>query len=126
MVSAISSNRTRRPGTESAGDGASVELADSFDYGEISGSQLRTSVNADRIRGSLALLESNIREQLSGQAFGKALQADQQLYPFCGAEAESVPEDLKRTLDALYSRRGNGEIEAFGANPKLSIVGNVG
>jgi hypothetical protein len=120
MVSAISSNRTIRPDTASAGDDASVELADSFDYGEISGSQLRTSVNADRIRGSLALLESNIREQLSGQAFGKALQADQQLYPFCGAEAESVPEDLKRTLDALYSRRGNGEIEAFGANPKLS------
>ena len=57
MVSAISSNRTIRPDTASGGDDASVELADSFDYGEISGSQLRTSVNADRIRGSLALLE---------------------------------------------------------------------
>jgi hypothetical protein len=120
MVSANSSNRTRRPDTASAGDGASVELADSFDYELISGSQLRTSVNEDRIRGSLDLLKSNIREQLSGQAFGKALHAAQQLYPFCVAEATPVPEDLKRSLDALYSRTGNGEIKAFGANPKFS------
>jgi hypothetical protein len=120
MVSASSSNRTRRPETASAEDDASVELPDSYDYELISGSQLRTSINEDRIRGSLDLLKSNIREQLSGQAFGKALQADQQLYPFCVAEAMSVPEDLKRTLDALYSRRGNGEIKAFGANPRFS------